>query len=302
MKCCNLASLYSILYGSTQSVMDFFAEMQLCPDLEGTVRLAGEKFESKFRNGSKPAESYLTYAQEAVAIYNPATHLGKSVVNSDFDITDLKNPDTPTTVHIIIPPEQAHLVSSFAGLCLNTLLTSCIEANRFEPRVTVVADEFENLSDGPIPAILPTLKLGRSRGVQLFAYIQDISGLRSRYEEDWTAFLTQTAIQVVGTVKSTEDAEMWSKKAGQRSIITDTATMSDDGGDYSIGIKEEGVPSMRPDAFQHMPEFTATLFFKQNPPMVMDLIHYKMADPWVDEVDAVPGVAAEPDFPIIYKA
>lgn len=69
----------------------------------------------------------------------------------------------------------------------------------------------------------------------------------------------------------------------------------------SLGIKEEGIPLFRADEFLQMPNFTAVAFYKQNSPLILDLVHYKMTDRGARYGDPVPGSLPEASFPVRLK-
>lgn len=300
--CCNLAYLYRMLNDGPEVLLRFFQEMTLCTDFDGVVSMAGKRFAGKFKNAPKSAESFLTEAQEALAIFDPVSMIGKSIEYSTFNAADLKTPGKKITIHIVLPVEKSESNNVFIALCLNTLISQCIEAGTFEPRVTIIADEFENISTAPIPIMERLLKTGRTLGVQLMAFVQDLKGLEARYKELTSMFITQSAILMAWDVRSVEDAELFSKRAGQRSIVTDSYSVPDAGGNPSISIREEGIPVLRVDQFTQMPKFQAVLFKEQHPPMIVDLVHFKEVDPWVHQIDHVAGALPEPDFRVRYKA
>lgn len=299
--CCNPAHLNRILSDGTDRLNRFFIQMASCPHYDDTVARAGRKFLSKIEKSAKSAESFLTEAQMALAPFEPVSAIGNSVEFSTFNPADLKTPGKGITVFIVLPLEASHLADLYTGLCVDTLASRCLAANRAEPRVVIIADEFENLSRGPLPVVERILKLGRTRGVQLHAFIQDLGGLEARYKELTSMFISQSAILMAFDIRSAKDAEMYSKRAGQQSIVTDSASASKHGAG-SLNVKEEGIPLMRQDQFTQLPKFCAVLFKDQHPPMIVDLVHYKAVDPWNALVDDVPGVAPEPDFKVRFKA
>lgn len=304
--CCNLPYHYNVLCGSNDDLMGFFAEMQTCFEFGGTIRRAAGRFLGKMQRAPKSAESFLTEAQDALQIYDPAGMLGRSMEYSDFDPADLKIPGRPTTLFIIIPPEKTLTHGSFAGLCLNALIDICIEADTFEPRVTVVADEFANLSEGKLPAILPTLYLGRSRGLQLITYVQDTESY-SRYGKEASAFTTQAEIVLAWGIRSTKDAEDYSKRSPQQSIMTESGNIpiSEDAGNdhkYSLGLSEKGIAYLRADEFMSLPDYTAVIFYKQNTPLITSLFSYRMVDPWHHHATPVPGSPPLSELPVTLKA
>lgn len=299
--CCNLPYMNTVLCGSNDALQDFLQEMRRCDLYEGSIRRAADRFLGKMQRAARTAESILTSAQDPLQLYDPAGPLGKTTAFSDFDARDLKNPDTPTTCFIIIPPAKSATYGSFAGLCLNSLIDTCIEADRFEPRVTVVADEFANISD-KLPAIIPTLYVGRSRGVQLITYVQDAASY-ARYGKEASAFTTQSEVVVAWSIRDGKDAKEYSERAGMRSEITESVSTSLDGdGKFSVSLSEKQIPHMRPDEFMHLPDYKGVLFYRQNPPLQIDLVSCRAVDPWRGYAKPMPGSPPVKDIPVRYKA
>lgn len=300
--CCNLAYLNRLLNSGTEDLLEIFSRMAIIPHFDGAVARAGKRFLSQFKNNPKSAQSFITETQEGLTIFEPATPIGKSCEYSTFKLSDIKNPNKNVTFHIILPPEKSGINDTFAGLALNSICTTAIEADSFHPQVTIIADEFENLSTAPIPVIERVLKIGRTRGVRLFAFIQDQESLKARYGQLSSMFWTQAAVFMAMDIRNVEEAEEYSKRAGQRAIVTDSATIPKQGGEFDVSVNEEGIPLIRLDELTRMPKFTAILFKEQNPPLMLDLVHYKQIDPWIYRIDDVPGSPAEGHFPIEYRA
>jgi len=299
--CCNLAYLNRLINSGTQDVLKVFQRMSIMPEYEGAIARAGKRFISQFANNPKSAASFLTEAQEALVIFEPVTPIGKSCESSTFLASDLKNPNKPMTVFIILPPEKSGLNDAFAGLCLNSLCTTAIEADRFTPQVTIIADEFENLSSAPLPTIEKVLKIGRTRGVRLLAMCQDGESLKARYGQMSSMFWTQSSLKIAMDIRSVNEAEDYSKRSGQRSVITDSASVQNNTDEHGVSIKEESIPLLRQDEFIRLPKFTAAVWKDNNPPLILDLVHYKMVDPWMHQIDDVPNAPPEPNLPIKFK-
>lgn len=299
--CCNLGYLQATLTDGMPQLLDFFSRMSRCDAYDGTIARSARAVISKIKTGGIATEEFFTEAQNALRPFAPITMIGRSMEYSSFKARDLKTPGKKMTVFIVLPPEKSEQTSIYAGLCLNMLITQCIEANRFEPRVTVIADEFENLSQGPLPIIERVLIIGRTRGVQLLAFVQAITGgLDVRYKGLTSMFQSQSAIFMAFDVRDESEAERFSKRAGKRSIVKPSGNMGEE--TFSLGLQEEGIDLMRIDQFTQMPKFKAVLFKEQNPPMMLDLVHYKQVKPWADQVDPVPGVPEDNDMDIRFDA
>lgn len=293
--CCNLAYLNRLLNEGTDELAMFFGRMAACPDYDGAVARAGRRMLSKFKKSAKSAENFITESQVALQIFEPVTHIGKSVEYTTFNPADLKTPGKKITIFIILPPEKSQLTSTYIGLCLNMLLVGCIEVNRFEPRVTVLADEFENIAPGPLPIVERVLKIGRTRGVQLWAFAQAMQGgLEAKYGDLAPMFFSQTAVQLLWDIRNVDEAEKYSKRAGKVSFIKPHFGPAQDL--YDQRPQEEPIDYIRIDELAQMPKFKSILFFEQNPPMMLDLVHYNQCAEWSELVDSVPGAPAEPEF------
>jgi type IV secretory pathway TraG/TraD family ATPase VirD4 len=301
--CCNLGFMNKVLCGSNEHLQAFFQEMRHCTLYEGSIQRSADRFLAKMQRAAKTAESILTSAQDALQLYDPAGPLGKTTEYSDFDPRCLKNPKTPTTIFLIIPPEKSVTYGSFVGLCVNSLIDCCIEADRFEPRVTVILDEFANISEGKLPAILPTLYIGRSRGVQLITYVQDTESY-SRYGRESSAFTTQSEVVVAWSIRSAKDAKDYSERSGMRSEITESISTSlrEADGKYSISLTEKAVPNLRIDEVMHLDDFKGLLIYRQNPPMKIDLVSYRSVDPWHSYAKPMLGAPPLKQIPLKYKA
>ncbi|MEP5729995.1 MAG: type IV secretory system conjugative DNA transfer family protein [Sulfitobacter sp.] len=297
--CCNPAHLNGVLADGADQVTQFFMRMTCFEDYDGEIARAGRRFLGKFKNTAKTAEGFLTEAQTALDAYVPASRIGKSVRRSTFNPADLKTRGKKMTVFIILPAGLSDVNEGYVGLCLNNLARRCIEANTFLPRVTIIADEFEALSKGPLPVVETILKLGRSKGVQLCAFIQaKTGGLEARYKDLAPMFESQSAITMYWDMRNVKEAEEASKRAGQRSVMTESSNV-DQG---SVTVQETGIPLLRLDQIMRRPKFQSILFKENHSPMILDLVHYKQVSPWNTWVDPVPGAQAEPDFKVRFKA
>ncbi len=299
---CNPVHLYRTFCGAQSTLMDTFRAMQNCPDYDGAVSAAGFRFEGIFLDTPKTAQSFLTEVTDALAIYEPSGILAQSVQTSDFDPTDLKNPDGHgMTIHLVIPPGKALTHGAYIGLALDSLAIQALEAGRFYPRVTLLCDEFEQLFTGKWDTAERILKTGRSAGVNLISIVQELSGYAA-YGDKASMWTTQPEVVMCWGVRDPKDAEAYAKRAGKQSVVHPSGSVRDNDDALSSTLKEEGVDMMRPDQFLHMRPFQAAVFYKQNPPFLVDLVHVKSVKPWADYIDDLPDAQPEADFPIRFQA
>jgi len=299
---CNPVGLYRDFCGSTENLLQVFREMQSCPDYDGAISAAGFRFEGVFRDTPKSAQSFLSEVTEALAIYEPSGVLAKNVEYSDFDPHILKTPDGPgVTINLIIPPGKSDIYGRHIGLVLDALATTALEASRFAPRVTLLLDEFEMLFDGVWPTAERILKTGRSAGVNMITAVQETAGF-SAYGDKASMWTTQPELVMAWGIRSTSDAEDYAKRAGKRSIVPISGGAKTDEHSLSYSMKEEGIDLMRIDEFMQMGPYRAAVFYKQNPLLLVDLVHVKSVDGWAQHIPEMPDAQPEPAMPLRFKA
>jgi len=65
-------------------------------------------------------------------------------------------------------------------------------------------------------------------------------------------------------------------------------------------LSEKSIPLYRPDEFLQMPDYTAAVFFKQNPPIMADLVHYQSVKEWRDYAQSNPDITMD-GVPVRYS-
>lgn len=274
--------------------------MRRMDNFKGTVKGAAERILSKLEKSKSQFESVQSDAENALEIFDPASYLGENCILSSFDPYDIKR--KPMTIILVTDPTTTSTKGAAAGLALDVLTNISLQAQRFEPRVTILADEFASLSKGVLPSIEPTLFLGRDYGTQLITYVQDTSSFEP-YGKNASAFTSQAEIVMAWKCSNIKDAEEYSKKSGIKSVMTENMNLShksgvDNDNSYSIGMSEKGLPRMRADEFLHMEDYKAALFYKQIPTVVIDLISYQQVLPWRDQAGVIPDSQPTEELPI----
>lgn len=298
---CNLPHIYSKINNDEEVFRAFLIELSTLDDFGGTVANKIKRILSKWRNSVKTFESVLSESENGLELFDPSSHIGQTSVMSDFDPADIKR--KPITIIIVTDPTKSGTHGMVAGLYLDAITNVALQAGNFEPRVTIVADEFANLSSGPLPSILPTLYTGRGLGVQLITYVQDTSTYKDRYGDEASAFTTQCDVTLAWKCRSTEDAEEYSKRSGQISVMTENVNLPDEvakrsGQSFSLGLSEKGLARFRPDQFLHMGEFEAALFFKQLPAVMIDMVSYQQVMPWREYAGKLSNGASQAKLPV----
>lgn len=302
---CNLPALYTKINSGDDELKAFLTELTTLDHFENSISGAAKRILSKWKSSPKTFESVLSEVENGLEIYDPASHLGKSsIYTSDFDPRDIKR--KPMTILLVTDPTQSETHGIAAGLALEVLTNIALQANSFEPRVTIIADEFANLSKGALPSMLPTLYVGRSLGVQLITYVQDTSSYEDRYGKEASAFTTQCEVTIISKCSDVDDAENYSKRSGQISVMSESLNLpqgmeSDPNKSYSVTLSEQGIPRLRADDFLHLDNFKAAVFYKQLPAVMFDLVSYRQVLPWRDQAGTVPDAPPQDELPIRFQ-
>jgi len=285
---CSLARLYDVLNGPITELEQLFEAMTRTPHrLSGQIARHGSGFAADAKRSPKSFGSYLNNAQVGLMLYSPAGHIGQSVSQSDFDPNTLKS--GKMTIYIVAPPEQ--LTGSggkWAGLVLYSLLRSMWGARKAEPRVTVLADEFANLSEGAIPLIPEVLKVGRSYGIQLFPFVQDLSTFE-RYGDEAPLFQSQMAVQQFWAVRNIKDASYLEERAGVAGIINESVNAGDDKENAKASFSATAVPLLRKHQVMQQGAFKQFIVYRAEPLIEADLVSYQQVRPWCDQVEHQSG-------------
>lgn len=290
----NLPHLYKIFSGSDTELKEFLTEMARSEIYSGRISRSAKRLLTLLKTSPKTAMAVIGVITNALSLFDPATRLGQNIICSDFDINRIKK--EPITIGACIPPDKINSHGTYMGLLIDMLLSASMRAQSLKPKCVFLLDEFGNLAKSEITSIRPAQYLGRSLGTQLIIFAQD-TAIFNRYEEA-SAFTTQAEVYMAWAVRDTKDSEELSKRSGNISVMTENAnmpqSMSGQSTDqYSVGFSEKGIPLYRPDEFLQMPDYTAALFFKQNPPMMVDLVHYQSVKEWCDYAENNPSITLD---------
>lgn len=297
----NLPTLYRRLCGSIDDFRGFLFQMERCDGLEGSIALAAKRFISLLTTSPKTAMSVLGVISNALDSFDPASKIGKSITRSDFDVHGITH--KKMSIFFSNKPDKVQ-DSPAVGLAVEMFIGISLRDQRKNRRVVhFILDEFGNLCGGPIPGVGPMLYLGRSLKTRGIFFVQSTS-IFDRYDEPG-AFISQSACFLATAIRDVDDAEFLSKRSGQFSAIVESTSlpvsnkrgMSDD---YSIGLSEQAVPTRRPDQVLQMKDYTGLLFYRQNPPIEVDLVHYQSVDQWRDYAEKNADIQLD-NVPVKYR-
>ena len=275
---CSLPRLYELLSSSEDDLKAFFAAMASAPQrLNGEIARMGEAFLADYKRSPKTMGAYINNAQAQLMIYSPSGYIGRNTMESDFDPGILKS--GKATVYIVAPPEQ--LTGSggkWAAIVLYSLIRTLWGARQKYPRVTILADEFQNLSQSPIPLIPQVLTVGRSYGIQLWTFVQDLRAYE-KYGDDSTLFMTQSAIAQYWQVRNTDDAEYLEKRAGVTGVVSESINADEKDDPSKRSYSQTSVPVLRAHQVMQLAPFKQLIVHESKPVIEADLVSFRQIKP-----------------------
>ena len=150
-----------------------------------------------------------------------------------FDFRSIKQ--EPTTVYLILPPEEMNRHSKWLRLVLTAAIQAVLRPRRaHEPRVLFMLDEFYAL--GHLEIISTVWALVRGYGVAMMPVLQDMNQLKKLYGDMWETFIGMAGAVASFAPNDLTTAEWLSKRAGEgtRDISTRNHSFSESGG-HSTG-------------------------------------------------------------------
>jgi type IV secretion system protein VirD4 len=151
---------------------------------------------------------------------SPLMQRDLSPSQNKIDFASLKQ--TPTTVYLILPPEQLET----HGVWLRMMVTSALRpllrsAERAPVPVLFMLDEFAAL--GRMPFIEKNQAQFREYGAKLLTVWQHLPQMQRLYKDGWEDFMATSDIKVTFTANDANTREYFSKLGGER-LFTHTTT------------------------------------------------------------------------------
>lgn len=238
---CHLPGLYDALWMDEEG----FVAGVLQPMENAGGRLAQIARDVASTLGRRPKEfgTFRTEARQAVAIFAEDEPCGRVSLASSLDFAELLA--GRLTVFLILPPDKIGSHGRWMGLVVSHAIHAILTGGGSDhTRGNGVArkaegsreclfllDEFRNL--GRLSGIVDAVALGRSYGLRVWAFVQDLAQLDALYGKDEAAALKSQAevLQVLGC-RSVELAREIEARAGQRLRSS-----------YSLGLPDPGDPA-----------------------------------------------------------
>jgi type IV secretion system protein VirD4 len=197
-----------------------------CPPIAAALnRFAGLK------SDSRELMSILSTAQTQTE-WLDSDKIRESLAGDGFEFGFMK--ERPTTVYLILPPEELESQSIWLRLMVAAALRPLLRSVQ-PARVPVLfmLDEFAQL--GHMEVIEKNLGLMREYGVKLWPVLQDLGQMKDLYERRWESFIGNAGMLHAFAPQDATTREYLSKLSGERLYWTTVRTRSIG---YSSGRKD----------------------------------------------------------------
>jgi type IV secretory pathway TraG/TraD family ATPase VirD4 len=155
--------------------------------------------------------------------------MAADLAKGTFDFRDLKR--EPTTVYLILPPDQMDRHAKWLRLVVTTALMANMRPRRpGECRILFMFDEFFAL--GHMEIISTVWALVRGYGIQIMPILQDLGQLKKLYPDMWQTFLGMAGAITSFAAGNDETADWLSKLCGEttRTLESKNESYSSSGG------------------------------------------------------------------------
>lgn len=219
---------------------------------------------------SRTADSFITGAQQALAMFSVATRAHKKTKRSTFRFAEQKEGDQPTTVFIVADASRINAQKPILGLIQWCMMQELKRHDNKERHVYLLADEATNFKLHDLGSLLTW---GRGYGLRLHLFIQSFSAFRQVYGRDTlNILLSETEIkQFLAGQREPEMLELIEKVLGQQSVIAQGYSGQRDRvfGVDGTNYREDGKPLMTADEIRRTNK--TILIIRKNRPMLTDL-------------------------------
>jgi type IV secretion system protein VirD4 len=163
---------------------------------------------------------------------------------------DLKKPginfrklkEKPTTVYVILPAERMRTHSVWLRLVVVSVLRALYRPGGL--RAVLMIDEVPAL--GHLGPLEDAFGLVRGYKVQIAGICQDLAQLKALYKERWESFLANAGVVQGFTPNDLTTADWMSRRAGPTTLVAESKSESDGGGEISAARAHGFCPRLRP--------------------------------------------------------
>jgi type IV secretion system protein VirD4 len=149
--------------------------------------------------------------------------IAENLAKNDFDFREIKR--QPTTVYLVLPPDQMRRHSGWLRLLLTSALQAALRPRQWgEPSILFMMDEFAAL--GHLEIIENAWAQVPGYGIQMMPVIQDLNQLKNLYGDRWESFAANAGVITSFAPNDPTTAEWLSKRMGQTTRMMRTVNTS----------------------------------------------------------------------------
>ncbi|MGF1463693.1 MAG: type IV secretory system conjugative DNA transfer family protein [Maricaulaceae bacterium] len=246
------------------------------------ARMANDVIGKMSEGRPEQLESFREGALQVLEPFAPSGVLADSTESSDFYFAMLRK--TKATVYIVCDPTQMDAFAIWLGLVMEAAKTELIR-NTDGGDVTLMVDEATNFKFGSLPALLTS---AREFKLRIWVVVQELEMWAHVYgREALDTLLSQTELKIIHGSRSHKTCELVSNMLGEYSSM---ATSYNTGRSVLDPVQrstsEVGRKRLTADEVARFDK--AVVFYKNNPPMPLDVVGYHEVAPWRNQADPNP--------------
>lgn len=275
----NLFRLRRIIH-NTKELDNVLAAMAANQSFSGTLADIGPSL----LNLNDKTKSSVVSAAQAQLKFLLDPRAAAALDHSSFSFSTLK--EKPTTVYLIIPPEQMHAQARWLRLMVGAAIKAFQSSTAPKTRCLFILEEFASL--GHMQAIQDGVSTLAGYGVDFLFILQDLPQLKAHYGQAAQTFIANSAFRFFTNVGDLETAKFLSEAMGRENV-----TVTSQSGEHST-TSTTGRPLESPDEILRKGKGTGILLQTGTYPILIALRPYFQMDHFNQKADPNPYRPAKP--------
>lgn len=276
---CHFPFLRKLIWSTSDEKRVIAAKMQSTTWFGGLLRDYGNMLADMLEpQYIKTFGAFRDNAVDALEIYDAHTDFGRSVMESDFALSDMLN--GKTTLYVILPESKIQTHGAWMGL-ITTLLIETISGAPKPSPILMLLEEMGNL--GRIPNLAKLLSLLPGRGVRSWMIFQSRRQPVEIYGPQTAGVIEeQSSLIQSWSIRSEEDRKAWSARIGTttrkaRSLSRDP---HDTQAPWRLSVNERAAPVLPPDEIARLGTSQQLIAIDGQPVILGTKVPYFANDTW----------------------
>ncbi|MEW8052900.1 MAG: type IV secretory system conjugative DNA transfer family protein [Candidatus Thiodiazotropha sp.] len=238
------------------------------------IRARASRLLALMKDNARTFESFASNAQQVLAPFAVGA-LAKATSQSTFSMDDLKDPDRPASLFIVVDSSRNVASEAYVNITQWALIATIKRNPHKHVPVYGIFDEATNYR---IPDFADLMTFGRGYGFRSLVIFQDLSAFERVYgKQALETLLSETEVkQFLPGQRSPKTLELISKLLGEQSVMAAGKSVQEDG--VREQLSETARPLMTPDEIRRSPY--GLLMVRQHPPVLVEPISYAEIHPW----------------------